>query len=169
MTDAAFIKKLVAAGGEMLVTSPGNEWEIMRFRTKFGVGVVYTTKRGGETWNSEARAARDHVLTPGSGSLAAVKTVKRRNIPHEYQTLLERDGQNCFFCLKPLGEDMTREHLVAVAHGGPNHLSNKFLAHQRCNTAAGHLSAPEKIRIRETALLGCVAADYLAACQKEDA
>jgi hypothetical protein len=152
LSHVAFIKKLVAAGGEMLATSPGNEWEVLRFRTKFGVGVVYRNKRGGETWNREAQAAKDHVLTPGSGSLAAVKVGKRRNIPHEYQTLLERDGQECFFCLGALGEDMTREHLVAVAHGGPNHLSNKFLAHQRCNNDAGHLSAPEKIRIREAAM-----------------
>jgi 5-methylcytosine-specific restriction endonuclease McrA len=43
----------------------------------------------------------------------------------------------------------TIEHLVPVAHGGPNHLSNCFLAHKRCNAAAGTLSAAEKVRLRD--------------------
>lgn len=64
-----------------------------------------------------------------------------------------RDGSRCFFCLEPLGDDVTQEHLVPRSSGGPDHLSNKFLAHGKCNHRAGNLSAPEKIRIREQNML----------------
>ena len=61
--------------------------------------------------------------------------------------LLVRDGNACLFCGKPLDGDITVEHLVAIAHGGPNHVSNLFLAHAACNQAAGHMSAPEKVAL----------------------
>jgi 5-methylcytosine-specific restriction endonuclease McrA len=70
-----------------------------------------------------------------------------------HRTLIERDGEGCFYCFEEVPGLMTQEHLVARAHGGPNHISNKFRACRPCNEAAGHLSAPEKIRIREVALL----------------
>jgi len=67
-----------------------------------------------------------------------------------FNALLRRDGNACFYCGEPTGEDdRSLEHLVARAHGGPDHLSNLVLAHRRCNAVAGHLSAMEKIRIRE--------------------
>lgn len=147
----AFKTRLVAAGGELLQTT-NNPYEVMRFRTKYGIGVVYSNKAGRETWNKEALQAAHHLEVPGNGSLAAVVVVKRKGHAGENERIIERDGPDCFFCLEPLGDDATREHLVAVAHGGPNHISNKFLAHARCNHHAGHLSAPEKIRIREEAL-----------------
>lgn len=151
MSHEAFKARLVAAGGELLAVSPGNPYEVLRFRTKYGVGVVYAGRRG-ETWNREALAAKEH-LADNLGSLARVRVVKARNTPHERLQLRKRDGDLCFFCLEPLGDDETSEHLVPRAHGGPNHQSNKFLAHSSCNSNAGHLSAPEKIRIREEALL----------------
>ncbi|MCB1719740.1 MAG: HNH endonuclease, partial [Candidatus Competibacteraceae bacterium] len=67
------------------------------------------------------------------------------------KTLLRRDGGNCFYCREPLGDDITVEHLVCRAHGGPNHISNLVLAHGQCNHAAGHLSAAEKVAIRDHA------------------
>jgi hypothetical protein len=136
-----FKRKLKEAGAEIL--GPTNPYEVLRFRSSKGVGVVYTGRRG-ESWNAEAVAAREH-LEAGKGSLAPVEVRGRRKDKSTVAALLERDGDGCFFCGGPLEGDITVEHLVAVAHGGPNHVSNLFLAHGECNRAAGHLSAPEKI------------------------
>jgi 5-methylcytosine-specific restriction endonuclease McrA len=138
-----FKKRLVEAGGELL--GPTNPYEMLRFRTSKGVGVIYKGRRG-ETWNAEAIAARDYLEAKG-GSLAPVPVKGRRKDKATVSALLIRDGDDCFFCRKPLEGEITVEHLVAIAHGGPNHVSNLFLAHGECNRAAGHLSAPEKIGI----------------------
>ena len=62
-----------------------------------------------------------------------------------------RDGDKCFYCNDPFSDEKprTREHLVAATAGGPNHISNLFHACGPCNHTAGHLSAPEKIRLRD--------------------
>lgn len=137
----AFQKRVVEAGGEML--APTNPYEVLRFRTSKGVGVIYTGRRG-ETWNAEALAAREH-LDGGKGSLAPVQVRGRRKDKGTVDALLSRDGDQCFFCGTCLEGDITVEHLVAIAHGGPNHISNLFLAHGECNRTAGHLSAAEKV------------------------
>jgi 5-methylcytosine-specific restriction endonuclease McrA len=139
-----FRKRLVEAGAEVL--APTNPYEKLRFRTRHGVGIVYVNAKGVENWNAESRAALDH-LEAGKGSLSPVKLSRRRNQRAKILQLLDRDGPNCFFCGLELADDATIEHLVAIAHGGPNHISNLFLAHARCNQEAGHLSAPEKIAI----------------------
>lgn len=144
--DDAFLTALVAAGGEVLAKT--NPYEVMRFRTRLGVGVVYENAKGQRTWNKEAGEARAH-LDAHKGSLAPVRVSGARVDRATVDRLLERDGPNCFFCPGPLGDDVTVEHLVARAHGGPNHISNLFLAHEPCNKAAGHLSAPEKIAMRD--------------------
>lgn len=71
------------------------------------------------------------------------------------KALIRRDGKKCFYC----GNDTTEEnrsleHLVPLAHGGPNHLSNLVLAHSCCNSDAGHLSVMEKIRLRDQIVYG---------------
>lgn len=148
--DKKFLARVSEAGGEIL--SPTNPYEVMRFKTRHGVGVVYQNVRGKRTWNQEAQAVRDHFDTQKKGSLAPVAVKGRRKDAGTVNALLARDGDNCFFCRLPLNDDITVEHLVSVAHGGPNHISNLFLAHAPCNQRAGHLSAPEKIAIRESAL-----------------
>jgi 5-methylcytosine-specific restriction endonuclease McrA len=159
--SATFAAGLVEAGGEML--APTNPYEMMRFRTRYGVGVVYVNKRGGQTWNAEAIKARDHV-TARKGSLAPITIRGRRRDASTVNRLIIRDGGDCFFCGDDLSDDITVEHLVAIAHGGPNHISNLFLAHAACNQRAGHLSAPEKIAMRDTwrteeAPAACIALD----------
>ena len=138
---ATFRKRLEEAGAEIL--APTNPYEVLRFRSSKGVGVIYKGKRG-ETWNAEALAARDH-LDARAGSLAPVAVKGRRKDKATVDALLVRDGDACLFCGKPLDGDITVEHLVAIAHGGPYHVSNLFLAHAACNQAAGHMSAPEKV------------------------
>lgn len=142
-TIAAFTARLTEAGAELL--APTNPYEVLRFRTSKGVGVIYSGKRG-ETWNAEAIAAREH-LDGKLGSLAPVTVRGRRKDKATVGALMMRDGGDCFFCGGALDGDVTVEHLVAVAHGGPNHVSNLFLAHAACNQAAGHMSAPEKVAI----------------------
>jgi 5-methylcytosine-specific restriction endonuclease McrA len=144
--DAAFKADLVAAGGELL--APTNPYEVMRFRTSYGVGVVYTNAKGRRTENAEAISARQH-LRDHLGSLSPVPVVPRQKNRAVILRLRGRDGSMCFFCRTPLGDDITVEHLVPRAHGGPNHISNPFLAHESCNRRVGHLSAPEKIAMRD--------------------
>ena len=138
---------LVSAGAEML--APTNPYEVLRFRTVHGVGVIYRNASGREKWNEQALLAKQH-LNERRGSLAPVRVVGRRKDAGTVNALIIRDGADCFFCRDPLGSDITVEHLVAIAHGGPNHISNLFLAHEACNRRAGHLSAPEKIAMRDS-------------------
>lgn len=149
-----FREALKAHGAEIL--APTNPYELLRFRSSLGVGVIYTGKRG-ERWNAEALATREH-MNARKGSLAPVKVVGRRRDKATVAAVLERDGDGCFFCRKPLGDDITVEHLVPVSHGGPNHISNLFLAHGQCNNDAGHLSAPEKVARAISSSLALVAA-----------
>src|SRR5581483_9820743 len=86
------------------------------------------------------------------GSWKPERRVKRRGKTAVIVlTLIARDGNVCFYCGEMFTDDKppTREHLVSVIHDGPNHISNSFLSCQQCNTEAGHLSAPEKIRMRD--------------------
>lgn len=144
-TEIPFREKLIEAGGEWL--GPTSPYEVMRFRTIYGVGVVYSGRRG-ETWNAEAVKARDHIASR-KGSLAPVAVRGRRNDKGTVEALLIRDGYNCFFCGIDLDGDITVEHLVSIAHGGPNHISNLFLAHAACNQEAGHMAAPHKVALRD--------------------
>lgn len=143
--DTKFLAAVQARGGEIL--APTNEWEVMRFKTRYGVGVVYVNGRGVRNWNGAAREVRDHLSKQASGSLAAVTVRGRRNGKGTVDRIMARDGAECFFCRRPMNDDITVEHLVPIAHGGPNHISNLFLAHSECNREAGHLSAPEKVAI----------------------
>lgn len=142
-TTNQFKKELLSLGAEILGET--NPYEVLRFKTKYGVGVVYKGKRG-ETWNPEAIKAREHVEAQ-RGSLAHVQVAGKRKDKSTVGALLTRDGDICFFCGSCLDGDVTVEHLVPRSHGGPNHISNYFLSHAACNAEAGHLSAPEKVKL----------------------
>lgn len=143
-TIKVFSERMVRAGGELL--APTNPFEVLRFRTLYGVGVVWQRKTGKQTWSVEAEMARDHIKAQ-KGSLAPVVVKGRRRDKATVAALISRDGSTCFFCGGELADDITVEHLVAIAHGGPNHISNLYLAHGPCNNAAGHYSAPEKVAL----------------------
>ncbi len=149
-TIEKLLAAIVAAGGERL--APTNPYEVARFRTLYGVGVVYRNSKGKQTWNAEAEMARDHIKA-GKGSLAPVAVVNRASHAQRRSAVLrvlDRDGGNCFFCGDPLADDVTLEHLVPIAHGGPNHISNLVCAHAVCNHEAGHLSVAEKVALAVT-------------------
>lgn len=141
----AFQDWLAARGAEVLV--PTNEWEVARFKSGVSTGIVYRNGRGDITTQGAATAALKAFLNnlSWSAGVATTRTKKQVNV----QALLQRDGDKCFLCGKPLGDDITRDHLVPVAHGGPNHISNLVLMHRACNVAVGHMPVMQKILMRE--------------------
>jgi len=60
-----------------------------------------------------------------------------------------RDGPDCFYCGRPLGDDVTIEELLARAWNGPRRAENCALAHARCNELAGSLPVVHKVRLRD--------------------
>ncbi len=141
----SFRNWLAANGAEVL--EPTNEWELVRFRAGDKTGVIYTNKLDGTTFHGAADDAWK--AFKGAHSWRAAPATKRtKKSGPVLQAIRARDGGHCFFCLKPVSvEDESEEHLVPITAGGPNHISNKFLAHRTCNAKAGHLSAPEKIAL----------------------
>lgn len=148
-------RKLVAfagflsASGAQVFKSRLNRYEVLRFKTGVDTAAIYRDRRGwlkfagcaGVAWRAFASNS------PWRADARPDGIDDRETVVAE---LLGRDGHRCFYCdgIMPRGYE-TIEHLVAAAHGGPNHLSNLFLAHRRCNETAGTLSAPEKIERRE--------------------
>lgn len=65
------------------------------------------------------------------------------------KTLLERDGDNCFYCGKPLNKDITIEHILGKSKGGANRNENLALAHKKCNLLAANLPIVKKIELRD--------------------
>lgn len=151
--------RLTASGAEVL--QPSNEWEVLRFRSKVGVGVVYQNRAGRMRANEAALKAFSMLDQPGKALLCeapvrvVANTSKRRQ--HQLQAVMERDGSECFYCTTPLvfgapvGDPRhpTREHLVPTNQGGPDNIANIFAACEPCNREAGHMSAPEKIAMRD--------------------
>lgn len=134
------------------ILQPTNEWEVLRFKTKKGVSIIYKNARDGLTFTGESDAAWAAFQKngPWRGTPAKKRISGRDKTLPFFNALLNRDGAACFYCGSDTDEsNRSIEHLVALAHGGPNHMSNMVLAHRRCNSNAGHLSAMEKIRLRE--------------------
>lgn len=64
--------------------------------------------------------------------------VKRKfNYKRQRNKLLKRGITNCFWCGKPLGDDVTLEHIVPLSKGGLDCESNWTLAHHKCNQEHG--------------------------------
>lgn len=138
---------LAARGAEVLV--PTNEWELCRFRHGDSTAIVYTNKGGQLTWMGGAGDAYYAYIRNASWRAAPATKRTSKSTP-VCKALRQRDGDACFFCHLPVAvEDESPEHLVAVTHGGPDHIANMALAHRECNAAAGHLPLMEKIRMRE--------------------
>ena len=142
----AFKAWLTAHGASVM--EPTNEWELVRFGQHSGASVIYGNARGGTSFTGEAKAAWDAYRS--GQPWAGAKRTRRKPMTPTVRTLLQRDGPGCFYCPgNTSDENRSVEHLVPVAHGDPNHISNLVLAHKQCNARAGHLSAMEKIRLRE--------------------
>lgn len=140
---------LSARGAEVHV--PKDDYELIRFKTEKGTSVIYCKKNGETTFYGDAENAWDAFCNDASWR---ARPPKKRSRNSEINTIRQRDGDLCFVCRKYVEhKDESTEHLVALTHGGPEHISNKYLAHKVCNSRVGHLSAPEKIKIHVDAIL----------------
>lgn len=147
-----FKKWLKDRGAEVLSTT--NQWELVRFKSGSETSIIYTSKTGKLTFTGEAKTAFDNYKY--CGPWRAMKATKRKptNKSPELRTLLDRDGDLCFYCQEKMpDDDMSREHLLSLVHGGSYHMSNIVLAHRKCNNDAGSLSVMEKINIHIQAKL----------------
>ena len=135
-----------------VILPPTNPYEVLRVHTSAGVLVIYRDKRGVESWAPDLLDLRDSFLSRKAVSLSPALKARHR-LRHRIVEIAARDGLECWFCengfLNEDSREITIEHLVAVAHGGPNHVSNLVLACPECNARAGHLSVPEKVKLRE--------------------
>ena len=104
-----FKKWLKGAGVEVMATT--NPYEVVRFKHGEVIHVVYKKNNGVMNYSSEdcLEIVRSYLTgKPIPNKVRRVKTrgktPQQRN--HLVKTLLERDGDLCFFCLEPLGEDV---------------------------------------------------------------
>jgi len=131
------------------IQEKSNEYELVRFASAMGVGVIYTGKKG-ITCNVPFVADVVQLFMAGRPWLAGKALgTKRTPSAKRKQALLKRDGPLCFYCSKPMTTDMTEEHLVPASQQGSNRLDNIVLACFPCNQRASHKSLVEKIKLRD--------------------
>jgi len=148
-----FLAWLRDQGAEVL--APTNPYELVRFRARSAVHVIYSGRRGITAGRFAEKCF--HAFTTFKKNRPfdmGIKKKPRTTTAKTRAALFERDGRKCFFCLRDMSDsDMTIEHLVAVGKGGPSHLDNLALAHEKCNREAGNKTLREKIGIRMDAAL----------------
>lgn len=126
-----------------------NEYELLRFKSAIGVGVIYTGGKGLSCNVPFVSDALNLFFAGQSWAAGKVEAKKRFPSPKRKKELLLRDGDSCFYCGEPLESDITEEHLVSVSQQGYNRLDNIVLAHLKCNNRASHKSLVEKIQLRD--------------------
>lgn len=144
--DKAFAQFVVSRGAELLEAT--NEWEVLRFRSKDGIGVVYKNKYDQRTYTGTAIEAKK--AYQANNPTWNVDKVKRKPMSDKRRLLLSRDGAYCFYCGKMTTEEnRTIEHLLSIADGGTNMIGNLALSHDTCNFMARNLSLVEKVKLRD--------------------
>lgn len=133
-----------------VIEEPSSEWEAIRIRALGGTHVVHRDKRGALSWHANDVLRKAWTAFATGGEWKAVKRERRpwtmRNFVPE---IVARDGRECFYCGLDVAEgEESVEHFVPLCHGGPNHVANLFLTHEKCNRRAGNLSAAQKISLR---------------------
>jgi hypothetical protein len=147
-----FREWLTAHGAQVL--EPTNEWELIRFKSGDETCVIYRNKAGAVTYSGPTAEKAQKCFVSNAAWRANTTATKRKRASPMIAAIRKRDGDNCFYCRVAVSDDTaSAEHLVSTTHGGPNHISNLFLAHKLCNAKAGHLSAPEKIAMHVRAVL----------------
>jgi len=158
---ANFAAWLAKHGAE--VGLPTNPYEVIRYRA-FWCGskraashVVYAKENGLLTFTGGSadhyRRFLDNETLDGQVPRAMEPVSPRpektvSNGDKMRRKLLARDGDDCWFCGKPMGEDCTIEHLVPKSKGGSNRLDNYALAHAACNHMAADKPLVAKIELR---------------------
>lgn len=136
---------LVASGATLL--EPTNPYEVVRFRTKNGVSVVYEGKRG-YSFTGESAEAFEMMEKKNAWTIIpnGLKEKKRA-----LKSLIERDGVGCFFCTTDTtDENISIEHLLSTSNGGNNNMANLVIACKGCNSAVGDMPIIEKMNYRDT-------------------
>lgn len=148
----SFKKFIFDRGGEIL--APTNEWELIRFSTASGLGVIYRKQSGLVTFYGHAGLAWRCYIN-GSRWTAGHKARRKRDKQRVFiSALKERDGDRCFYCGCVCDDtNASVEHLIPLNCGGSEHIANKVLACQPCNREAGHMPVIEKIKLRENKML----------------
>lgn len=136
-----FKKWLDINGAEILPVT--NEWEAVRFKGS-ETGVLY---KSGKFSNIYAQEAFEAFRTKSDWKGKPINLGREKSYKKQKKELLLRDGDKCFYCDKPLKDDITLEHLISLVKGGPNTLSNMVLAHNKCNNNAGNKTVVEKMKI----------------------
>lgn len=133
-----------------IVLDSTNEFEIIRFESRKGLGLIYANKRGMiSRINAVAKPLTDAFETGLDLALSPIKSSRRSLSTVMMELLSARDGWNCFYCGTELtSESCTGEHLCPKAHGGPNHPSNMVLSCEPCNQKAGNLPIVEKLKLQ---------------------
>lgn len=135
-------------GGEVL--APTSEWELVRFRANNLTAIIYTKANGSVTFHGGAKTAWDAYLRQNKWSAGNKTKRKKGGQSVVIQSLIRRDGHECFYCGRNVADDdASVEHVVPLNAGGTNHIANKVLAHRQCNSEAGHMSVIEKVKLRE--------------------
>jgi len=163
----AFLAWLTDYGAE--IGRQTNPYEVVRYRAywrasrKASTHIIYAKDNGLLTWtgasiehfrafladerpgDSMRVAPKEPLAVPGfpPEPVEAVSISARQR-----KRLRERDGDECWFCGLPMGDDCTLEHLVPKSKGGSNALDNFALAHAKCNHAAADKPLVEKIAMR---------------------
>lgn len=132
---------LTSNGAEIIPIT--NEHEAIRFKGR-EIGVLYTS---GKTSNMYTATAISCFIRNKKWDGKPVNVGRKQSYIKEKAKLLERDGDKCFFCDEPLGEDITVEHLIALVSGGTNSLANMVLAHENCNYQLGSLPIYAKVKM----------------------
>lgn len=157
---------LLARGCEVMVAT--NPYEILRFKRHGRTNVVYRKRSGKLTVvgsdvalavsaflqverrqrGRPASVARPVNVAAGRPARREMKRTKLRGTSL-HKALLARDGDRCFYCGRKLGDDQSREHLLAISLDGPDRIENQVLAHHACNVKAEALPLIEKIKLRD--------------------
>ena len=113
----AFKKWLTAQGAEVL--PPTNQWEVVRFKCKDGVGVLYENARGTFKAGSPVVSEAYDAFINRKKWEGRPKKIKRFTHSKIKQSLIKRDGSRCFYCQEELTDsNITEEHLLNLIHGG---------------------------------------------------
>lgn len=143
-----FKKWLHSQGAEVL--QPTNEYELIRYKSKSGIGVLYCGKKGQSVSSAKVSEAITSYKNGSKWNDKPNGTYRSAKLSTHKNQLLARDGDCCFYCGKELGEDMTIEHILSLIHKGSNRLENMALTHSECNRKAGNLSVIDKIALRDS-------------------
>jgi hypothetical protein len=161
-----FIAWLTDQGAEVISTT--NPYEVVRYRAYVLGGarpqthIVYAKDSGLLNFVGATREHYEAFLAGGTVSgmfvsqfdppPADTRAQRRFNSPDkpgQRAKLLDRDGNECWFCgLEMASDDMTIEHLAPKSAGGRNMLVNYALAHSVCNNRAGDMPLIQKIEMR---------------------